>query len=171
MIKKTLLLVTFSFGLIFLLTQCNTTKKNVSTGNYSKDNKEDIQRDKLVNYAKKQIGVKYKYAGNTPKTGFDCSGYTKYVYSHFDYEVPRSSSAYAKVGKKINVKDCKKGDILLFTGSNKHKRVTGHLGIVVSNKNGTIKFIHASSSRGVMISDLSISYFKERILGARRIIK
>lgn len=171
MIKKTHLLIIFSFGLIFLLTQCHTTKKNVSTENYTKDSKKNIQRDKIVNYAKKQIGVKYKYAGNSPKSGFDCSGFTKYVFSHFNYDIPRSSSAYANIGKKINVKDCKKGDILLFTGSNKHKRVTGHLGIVVSNENGTIKFIHASSSRGVMISDLSISYFKERILGARRIIK
>ncbi len=169
--KKILAAVIFSAGILLFLTQCHTSKNNVETYNYKKDSKEDILRDKIVNYAKKQIGVKYKYAGNTPKTGFDCSGFTKYVYSHFGYEVPRSSSAYANIGKKINVKDCKKGDILLFTGSNKHKRVTGHLGIVVSNKNGTIKFIHASSSRGVMISDLSISYFKERILGARRIIK
>ncbi len=156
------------FGMSLFLMNCHTTKSGEFT--YT-DNKTDILRDKIVNYAKQQIGVRYKYAGNTPKTGFDCSGFTKYVYSHFGYDVPRRSSDYASVGKKINVKDVKKGDILLFTGSNKHKRVTGHLGIVVSNKNGTIKFIHASSSRGVVISDLSISYFKERILGARRIIQ
>ena len=159
-----------SLGILLFFSQCHTTKSAKSDG-FKKDSKTEIQRDKIVNYAKKQIGVKYKYAGNTPKTGFDCSGFTKYVYSHFGYDVPRSSSAYANIGTKISVKNCKKGDILLFTGSNKHKRVTGHLGIVVSNKNGTIKFIHASSSRGVMISDLSITYFKDRILGARRIIK
>jgi len=168
--NKQILITGLLISGILLFSQCHTTK-SVKSDNYGSDSKTEIQRDKIVNYAKKQIGVRYKYAGNTPKTGFDCSGFTKYVYSHFGYDVPRSSSAYSNVGKKINVKDCKKGDILLFTGSNKHKRVTGHLGIVVSNKNGTIKFIHASSSRGVMISDLSISYFKDRILGARRIIK
>ena len=68
------------------------------------------------------------------------------------------------------MKESKTGDILLFTGRNKAKRVTGHVGIVVSNKNGTIKFIHASSSRGIVISDMKVSYYKERILGARRII-
>jgi cell wall-associated NlpC family hydrolase len=170
--KKNILWITLIVGISFFITQCHTQKDLVQTGgNYPKDSKENIRRDKVVNYAKKQIGVRYKYAGSSPKTGFDCSGYTKYVYAHFGYDLPRSSSAYSNIGKKINVKDCEKGDILLFTGSNKHKRVTGHLGIVVSNKNGTIKFIHASSSRGVMISDLSITYFKERILGARRIIK
>ena len=166
--KKLQISLLLSFTLLLLFSQCHTTKTKEI---HSSDSKEEIQRDKLVNYAKKQIGIKYKYAGNSPKTGFDCSGYTQYVFSKFGYNVPRSSSAYAKTGKKINVKDCKKGDILLFTGSNKHKRTTGHLGIVVSNKKGTVKFIHASSSRGVMISDLSITYFKDRILGARRIIK
>lgn len=150
-----------------LLFQCGTTGSDKLN---QTNNRSDIERDKIVNYAKKQIGVKYKYAGNTPKEGFDCSGFTKYVYSTFNYEVPRRSVDYQNLGKKINVKDVKKGDILLFTGSNKNKRVTGHVGIVVSNENGNIKFIHASSSRGVVISDMSITYYKERILGARQII-
>ncbi len=166
--KKTLIKSLLFWGVLVLFTQCHTTNtKEIRTN----DSRTEILRDKVVNYAKKQIGVRYKYAGNTPKTGFDCSGYTKYVYAHFNYDLPRRSVDYTNIGKKISVKNCKKGDILLFTGSNKHKRVTGHLGIVVSNKKGTIKFLHASSSRGVVISDLSISYFKDRILGARRIIK
>lgn len=169
--KKIIGISVFVLVSILLLSQCHTTKdKNISNNTHSKESKEDIQRDKIVNFAKKQLGIKYTYGGNTPKTGFDCSGFTKYVYSHFGYNVPRRSVDYAKTGKKISVKDCKKGDILLFTGSNKHKRVTGHVAIVVSNKNGTVKFIHASSSRGIVISDLNVSYFKERILGARRII-
>ncbi len=134
------------------------------------DSKESIQRDKIVNYAKKQLGIKYVYGGMSRK-GFDCSGFTKFVFSKFGYNVPRVSRDYAKTGAKISVKNTKPGDILLFTGSNKRKRVTGHLGIVVSNKNGVIKFIHASSSRGIVISDLKIKYYQDRILGARKIIK
>jgi cell wall-associated NlpC family hydrolase len=162
--------VIFIIALISLSVGCGNSKSKTITKNTHKDSKIEIQRDKLVNYAKKQLGVKYLYGGMSPK-GFDCSGFTKYVFAKIGYNVPRVSRDYAKTGKKISVKNTKKGDILLFTGSNKHKRVTGHLGIVVSNKNGVIKFIHASSSRGIVISDLKIKYYQERILGARQIIK
>ena len=151
---------------LVLFSSCGTTK----TQDLHKDNRTSIQKDKIINYAKKQIGVKYKYAGNTPKEGFDCSGFTKYVFSNFNIEVPRRSVDYQNIGKKVNLSNCTKGDILLFTGRDKSKRVTGHVGIVVSNNSGTIKFIHASSSRGIVISDMKVSYYKERILGARRII-
>jgi len=163
--KYTLL---FIFSIALFSSCSNSKSKSIKSESY-KDSKIEIQRDKVVNYAKKQLGVKYKYGGMSPK-GFDCSGFTKYVYSHFGYDVPRVSRDYEKIGKKISVKNTKPGDILLFTGSNKHKRVTGHLGVVVSNKNGVIKFIHASSSRGIVISDLKTKYFQERILGARQII-
>lgn len=148
------------------MSSCGTTK----TVETPKDDRKNIDRDKVVNYAKKQIGIKYKYAGNTPKEGFDCSGFTKYVFSNFGYDVPRRSVDYEKTGKKVTVKESDKADILLFTGRNKAKRVTGHVGIVVSNSKGVIKFIHASTSRGIVISDISVTYYKERILGARRII-
>ncbi len=162
--QKYLLLIIISVG---LFSSCGNSKSKKIHNN---DSKVEIQRDKVVNYAKKQLGVKYVYGGMSPK-GFDCSGFTKYVYSKFGYSVPRVSRDYANTGSKISVKNTKRGDVLLFTGSNKRKRVTGHLGIVVSNNNGAIKFIHASSSRGIVISDIKITYYKDRILGARRIIK
>ena len=167
MLRKTqiyFILILFS---VVTLTSC----KNSSSKQLHTDSKIDIQRDKVVNYAKKQLGIKYTYAGNTPKTGFDCSGFTKYVYANSDITVPRRSLDYTSIGEKISLKTCKKGDIILFTGSNKSKRVTGHLGIVVSNINGTTKFIHASSSRGIVISDMKVSYYRDRILGVRRVIK
>jgi len=143
--------------------------KNSGSKQLHTDNKEDIQRDKVVNYAKKQLGVKYVYGGNTPK-GFDCSGFTKYVYSNFGYTVPRRSVEYSTIGKKVSLSSCKKADVILFTGSNKSKRVTGHVAIVVSNSGGVTKFIHASSSRGIVISDMKVKYYQDRILGVRRII-
>lgn len=157
--------------LILLSLSTFTSCKNSSSKQLHTDSKTDIQRDKVVNFAKKQLGIKYTYAGNTPKTGFDCSGFTKYVYANSGITVPRRSIEYTTIGEKVNLKTCKKGDIILFTGSNKNKRVTGHLGIVVSNENGTTKFIHASSSRGIVISDMKISYYRDRILGVRRVIK
>lgn len=169
MLKKTIKYILLFLVSVSLFTSCGNSKSKKIHKTHSKDSKEAIQRDRVVNYAKKQIGVKYLYGGTTPK-GFDCSGFTQYVYTKFGYSVPRVSRDYTKIGSKISVKNTKPGDILLFTGSNKHKRVTGHLGIVVSNNNGTIRFIHASSSRGVVISDFKIKYYQERILGARRII-
>ena len=165
--KKYILLIILTYG---LFASCGNSKSKKIHTNHSKDSKEAIQRDKVVNYAKKQLGIKYVYGGMSRK-GFDCSGFTKFVFSKFGYNVPRVSRDYAKIGKKISVRNTKPGDILLFTGSNKKKRVTGHLGIVVSNKNGAIKFIHASSSRGIVISDIKIKYYQDRILGARQIIK
>jgi cell wall-associated NlpC family hydrolase len=130
----------------------------------------DIQRDKIVNYAKSFLGTKYKYAGNTPEEGFDCSGFTKYVFSKLEYDLPRRSADYGSVGQKTTLKDCFKADILLFTGSDKTDRTIGHVGIVVSHEADDIQFIHASTSRGVVISDMKVTYYKERILGVRRII-
>lgn len=161
------IILAFLFGI--LASSCSNSKK-AHKKVHKRESKTDIQRAKVVNYAKKQLGIKYVYGGSTPK-GFDCSGFTQYVFTKYGYSVPRISRQYAKTGTKVSVKNTKPGDVLLFTGSNKRKRVTGHLGIVVSNKNGQIKFIHASSSRGIVISDLKVSYYQDRILGARRIIK
>ncbi|MCF6367138.1 MAG: C40 family peptidase [Bacteroidales bacterium] len=161
--NRTLLIIFFLSAVSFL--GC----KNSDSKQLHSDNKIDIQRDKVVNYAKKQLGVKYVYGGNTPK-GFDCSGFTKYVYSNFGYTVPRRSVEYSTTGKKVSLSTCKKADIILFTGSNKSKRVTGHVAIVVSNSEGVTKFIHASSSRGIVISDMKVKYYQDRILGVRRII-
>jgi cell wall-associated NlpC family hydrolase len=154
------------FFFSFLSFNCGTS----NTKTVINDDRLEIQRDKIVNFAKQQLGVKYKYAGNSPSEGFDCSGYTKYVFSKFNHEVPRRSLDYQNIGIKIDLNDCVKGDILLFTGSDKSKKIIGHVAIVISNENGDIQFIHASTSRGVVISDLKITYYKDRILGARRII-
>jgi murein DD-endopeptidase / murein LD-carboxypeptidase len=145
---------------------CGTTKTNTVI----KDDRLDIQRDKIVNYAKNFIGTKYKYAGDSPDEGFDCSGFTKYVFSNFGFDVPRRSADYSNIGKKTEVNDCIKADILLFTGRDNSSKEIGHVAIVISNENGDIQFIHASTTRGVVISDMKVSYYKERILGAVRII-
>ena len=151
---------------LIVFNSCGSTQTEV----IKVDSRSNINRDEVVNYAKKQIGVNYKYAGNSPQEGFDCSGFTNYVFSNFGHDVPRRSIDYEKTGKSIPLKDCNKGDIILFTGSDKTKRITGHVGIVVSNINGNVSFIHASTSRGVVISDLKVKYYEERFLDVRRII-
>jgi cell wall-associated NlpC family hydrolase len=126
--------------------------------------------DELVAYAETQLGVRYKYASINPKVGFDCSGFITYVFNHFGIKVPRSSVDFTHVGKAIPVREAKKGDLILFTGTNPKIRVVGHMGIVYSVDGDEIKFIHSSSGKanGVTISPLE-GYYQGRFMSIRRI--
>ena len=131
------------------------TPKKESSSSSSADKK----RKELVAYAKKYLGYKYVSGGSSPKTGFDCSGFTKYVYGHFGYKLNRTSSDQRKNGTKVSKSKLKVGDLLIFTG---------HVGIYIGNN----KFIHASNpSDGVKITSLSDSYYVRNYIEARRIIK
>lgn len=133
---------------------------------------DNLLRDSLVNYSKKYIGCKYKYASKGPKT-FDCSGFTSYVFSHFGYSLSSSSSSQYTQGDKIKKGRTKKGDLIFFKGSNAKSKSVGHVGIVVDHKGNsdTVYFIHASVQKGVTI-DLypGLDYYNKRFIGYRRII-
>ncbi len=117
----------------------------------------------IVAYAKKYLGYKYVYGGSTP-SGFDCSGFTSYVYKHFGYSLLRSSSAQASNGKAVSKSELQAGDIVCFARSSGSKKV-GHVGIYI----GGGKFIHAANSRkGVIISNISGDGFY--FVCARRVI-
>ncbi len=130
-----------------------------------------ITQNDLVSFAKTLIGIPYKYASTDPTKGFDCSGFITYVFNHFKIKVPRSSVDFTNVGKEINIDDAKKGDLILFTGTNDSIRIVGHMGIVTENID-TLKFIHSTSGLkyGVTISDLSDRY-KSRFVKVIRIFK
>lgn len=117
----------------------------------------DKQNSQLISYAKQFLGVPYKYGGNTPSEGFDCSGYVKFVYNHFNISVPRVTRDYANFGKKIALKDARVGDLILFSLYDDKNKI-GHIGIVSEIQNGTISFLHAASgakSHKVMESTLT----------------
>lgn len=112
--------------------------------------------------ATKYIGSRYKYGGTTAK-GFDCSGYVWRVYQDIGLEFSRASSQeYFKRGEKINRKSARKGDLVFF----RDKGRINHVGIYL----GGNRFIHSSSSRGVIESSLENSYWKPRVAGFRRFI-
>lgn len=117
----------------------------------------------ITEYAKQFAGVPYVYGGSSPK-GFDCSGFTKYVYGKFKISLPRSAEGYSGVGTKVSRTDLKPGDILLFDryGSGS----LGHVGIYLGND----QFIHASSSKKKVII-MRLSGYRAKYLGARRVIK
>ena len=123
----------------------------------------------LVAFAKTLTGIPYKYASTEPSNGFDCSGFITYVFNHFNIEVPRSSIDFTNVGKEINFKNAKEGDLILFTGTIDSIRIVGHMGIVTENAD-TLKFIHSTSGRanGVTISEFS-NHYKRRFVKIIRV--
>ena len=124
-------------------------------------------REQVVDYANEFIGVQYVYGGMSEK-GFDCSGFTQYVMAANDLSIPRTASAQGSSLEKINLNEAKKGDLVFFGSSSKH---VSHVGIVVSDKGEPLKMIHASSSKGIMISPVnSDPYWSPKLLFARRVI-
>lgn len=125
--------------------------------------------DSLIQFAKTLIGTPYKYASADPSEGFDCSGFISYVFNHFNIKVPRSSRDFRNAGKEISLKDCKPGDLILFTGTDSTERIIGHIGLILSNKNG-ITFIHSSSGKadGVVITRLN-NYYRSRFVKVERV--
>ncbi|MCR4435849.1 MAG: SH3 domain-containing protein [Clostridiales bacterium] len=124
--------------------------------------------EKIVNFAKKYIGVKYVWGGTTPK-GFDCSGFVGYVYKNFGISLNRVAADQAKQGTKVNKSDLKPGDLVFFD-TNGGMNSISHVGIYI----GGGKFIHASSSRSVhkvTISEINSGYYSQTFMTARRFIK
>jgi len=123
----------------------------------------------VMAFAETLMGTPYVYASTNPAVGFDCSGFITYVFNHFGVRVPRSSIDFTNVGKPIPVEQAKRGDIILFTGTNPAERHVGHMGLVVSNTD-TLKFIHSTSGKamGVTITPLS-SYYQSRFVKTIRI--
>ena len=117
----------------------------------------------VVAYAKNYLGVKYVYGGSSPK-GFDCSGFTVYVFKHFGISLSRTATGQYKYGSSVSKSNLQTGDLVFFKGSGK---AIGHVGIYV----GGGSFIHASSPGDVVkITSLSDSYYVRNYVGARRIL-
>lgn len=157
-------------GITFLVTSCDTFKY-ANSGTNSNTNIKDaetIQRNKITTYSKNYVGTKYKYAGKDPK-GFDCSGFTSYVMGKHNVAISSSSKAQATQGKSIPVDKVKPGDLVFF-GKKGGKNVS-HVALVVSNESDGIYVIHSTTSKGVMIQNISkSSYWKPKILFARDVL-
>lgn len=136
--------------------------KNINTG--------AVHPEALISYAETLIGVPYKYASTNPAVGFDCSGFITYVFNHFKISVPRSSIDFTDVGKTVTPEQAKRGDIILFTGTDSTERFVGHMGLVVSNNGTELEFIHSSSGKamGVTVTPLNV-YYKKRFVRISRI--
>ncbi|MBA2747089.1 MAG: C40 family peptidase [Flavisolibacter sp.] len=134
---------------------------DTNLGTSSEIDTRDIKAESVVQFAETLLGIPYVYAATEPKIGFDCSGFITYVFNHFNIKVPRSSVDFTDVGNEIPAAAAKRGDIILFTGTNPLERSVGHMGIVVANDD-TLKFIHSTSGKamGVTVTPFTPGYQK-----------
>ncbi len=117
----------------------------------------------IAQFSKKYQGVPYVFGGTTP-SGFDCSGFVRYVYSHYGVTLPRTAESQYAVGKAVAKSNLQPGDMVFF--SNTYKAGISHAGIYI----GANQFISAES-KGVAINTLSNTYWGPKYTGARRIIE
>ena len=122
----------------------------------------------IADYAKNFLGVKYVWGGMSPK-GFDCSGFVKYVYDHFDIMIDRVSTSQASQGVAVSKSNLEPGDLVFFDTNGGHNRIN-HAGIYIGDGN----FIQASSSNSankVVISTLNSGFYEDSYMRARRLFK
>ncbi|MDR2776358.1 MAG: CapA family protein [Tannerella sp.] len=123
----------------------------------------------VIEYSRKYLNHPYRRGSKGPKF-FDCSGFTHYVFKYFGYNLNAGCTSQIRQGTKINKEELETGDLIFFKGRNAGSNRVGHVGIVVSNDNGRISFIHACS-RGVIIEELEQSaYYKSRYVTGVRVI-
>lgn len=146
-------------------TAVNTSRSATAETLDISDESDDSAIGKVLNYAKKFVGVRYVYGGKSP-SGFDCSGFVGYVYKNFGIKLNSSSSSMYSNGTKVSKSELRAGDILFFDASSRGKSGSiDHVGIYL----GSNKFIHASTSnRRVIIQNLS--GYQGNYIGARRVM-
>ncbi|WP_396022349.1 C40 family peptidase [Cerina litoralis] len=187
----------FLYGsLLFLIVGCGASKKRAmaeeprkitveasdeSTGDSDEISPEDgikkndfetadtqVLADSIVNTALAFSGTRYKYGGVTKK-GMDCSGLVYVAFGEQHIALPRISYQMAEQGKPIKLKKVAKGDLLFFRTAKRSKRIS-HVGLVVSVDGDDIKFVHSTTSRGVIVSSLREGYWNHAFVKATRIL-
>nr|WP_315028054.1 C40 family peptidase [uncultured Chryseobacterium sp.] len=124
--------------------------------------------NEILKDAERYLGTPYKFGGNT-SSGFDCSGFTVKVFEENDFNLPRRSSDQAAAGQNIDIRDVKPGDLLFFATAGGSR--VSHVGIVHDiGSDGEVRFIHASTSKGVIISSLNEKYWNKAYLHAQRVL-
>ena len=128
----------------------------------------DPQVDAIINYAKRFLGVPYRYGGTTP-SGFDCSGFINYIFGNFGFDLVRTSYGLAELGTTVKLSEIRPGDLMFFKGSNVNSTSVGHVALVVEVTPTAIKFIH-SANTGVRIDNFNTSqYYIQRYLKTKRL--
>ncbi len=127
------------------------------------------QVDDIISYAKNFLGTPYHFGGTSP-TGFDCSGFIYYVMGNFGMSLTRTSYGLAEFGETVMLSAIRPGDLMFFKGRNVNSTGVGHVALCIESSENGIRFIHASTSRGVVIDTFNTSkYYIPRFLKAKRL--
>lgn len=142
----------------------------ISCASAKKANIREEKAEAVIRAARTYVGTPYKYGGTT-RAGMDCSGLLLNSFKAIKLDLPRSSEAQSKVGTEVKMKDLQPGDLVFFATGKKKRKIT-HVGMVTErNGRNNIKFIHASSSLGVVETNIEAEYYQKRFRGARRVIE
>jgi probable lipoprotein NlpC len=137
-----------------------------SCGSVKKARIRDQKIDTIINTARSYTGTPYRWGGTT-RGGIDCSGLLCNSFRAVNYELPRTSDAQSKIGAKVKIKNLQPGDLVFFATGKKKRKIT-HVGMVTDVRDSKVKFIHSSSSLGVVENDLDSEYYRKRFITARR---
>ena len=125
-----------------------------------------VNQNAVVSAARSLTGVRYKWGGSSPQTGFDCSGFTWWTYRQLGVALPRISYEQYEVGQPVGRRDIRPGDLVFFRLPGNPKNM--HVGI--ATERGT--FIHSPSNGGRVREDpLDLPYWREQYIGARRVAR
>ncbi len=120
----------------------------------------------IADYALQFVGYPYVYGGSSPK-GFDCSGFTSYVYKQFGITINRTASTQLDNGTPVSMSELQPGDLVMFKKSGSGSKRASHVGIYIGND----QFVHASTSTvGVIVSDMDYAYYTTGFVGGRRLV-
>ena len=140
----------------------NATYEELKWQTEAKEYGGNVASTKILKTAAQYKGVPYVFGGTTPR-GFDCSGYVQYVFAKHGIRLTRTADTQAREGKFVSKKNLKPGDLVFFTT---YEPGASHVGIYAGNN----LFWNATSSRGIMLSNLTDSYWGPRYYTARRIL-
>lgn len=129
--------------------------------------KEALLRQEIVHYAKQFVGTPYKYGGTNLKTGVDCSGFTQSVMKNFDIPLHRSARDQIKNGAPVKRDELCPADLVFFDTSGSNNGKISHVGIYIGNN----QIIHATTSKGVKIDELSQNYYQKTYVKSASVLK
>jgi cell wall-associated NlpC family hydrolase len=144
---------------LLVLNQSNATQQR----QFQKQQNKLTQRATLI--AKKQLKIRYRWGGTSPKKGFDCSGLIQYSFKKANISLPRTAASQYKETKRISLSELQSGDLIFFHTRRRKQVKVNHVGIYLGNN----QFIHAPRrGKTVTIAKLN-SYWKKKVVGAGRI--
>lgn len=149
----------------------DTTLYRVKAMNLDSFRQVPTLRDTLLEICKTYMGIRYRYGGTDPR-GFDCSGYVRYCFNRIGVNLPHHSGAQMQLGSIVNEVEALPGDIIYFgyRGRRRKQANITHSGIVYSNENGKVFFIHSASRVGIRIDCLDQAWYRRRFMGIRRVL-